>query len=323
MTPARVALHRYALLWSASTVFLLLAGAFVTSTGSGLAVPDWPLSYGMVFPPMVGGIFYEHGHRLVAATIGLMTIGFALFARLVEPRSWVRKLAYFALFLVCFQGALGGLTVLLLLPPAVSTLHAFTAQTFFSTTVILVLATSRAWIEEPAIPFASSPARGPFSTVKLAFVTTGAFFLQLVLGATMRHNQAGLAIPDFPLHFGKLLPPTWTTPITLHFAHRTFAYVVATLAIVLAAGVLRDFPTRLRWTRFATLLGGLVLVQFALGAAVVWFARPPWLASVHLVVGALCLGTSVALSAEIVRALRAARSPLGNPAPTLSGKALA
>lgn len=313
MTPKRLWFHRFAVVWSASTIFLLLAGAFVTSTGSGLAVPDWPLSYGMVFPPMVGGIFYEHGHRLVATSIGFLTVLFAFTAYFVEPRRWVRRLSYFAVFLVCFQGALGGLTVLLLLPPAVSTLHAFTAQTFFSTTVVLALATSRAWIEEPAIPFASTPAPKGVATAKLAFITTGAFFLQLVLGATMRHHQAGLAIPDFPLHFGRILPPLWSLPVTLHFAHRTFAYVVTALTLLLAMGVLRDFPTRPRWCRFAGFLSSLVLVQFALGVSVVWFHRPPWLASVHLVVGAMCLGTSVALSAEIVRALRAARSPFGTP----------
>jgi len=323
MNSKRLALHRYTLLWSLSTIFLLLAGAFVTSTGSGLAVPDWPLSYGMVFPPMIGGIFYEHGHRMVATVVGMLTVGFVVFAHFAEPRAWVRKVGYLALFLVCFQGSLGGLTVLLLLPPAVSTLHAFTAQCFFCTTVWLVLATSRSWIEEPAIAIATIPSRAAVSTGNLAFLATGAFFLQLLLGATMRHHQAGLAIPDFPLHFGGLLPPIWSLPVALHFAHRTFAYVVAGLTLVLATRAIREFPKRPRWMRLSGALSSMVLVQFGLGVSVVWFLRPAWLASVHLVVGALCLGTSFALSMEMARALRAGLKPLGTPLRSMLAKAVA
>src|SRR5213079_182823 len=101
---------------AAATLFLIFAGAMVTSTGSGLAVPDWPLSYGRLMPPMVGGIFYEHGHRMVATTVGLLTIGLVIWLTRREPRAWVRRLGWAALAAVVAQGVLGGLTVIFLLP---------------------------------------------------------------------------------------------------------------------------------------------------------------------------------------------------------------
>jgi cytochrome c oxidase assembly protein subunit 15 len=137
-------LHRYAKLVSASTVLLIVAGGLVTSTGSGLSVPDWPTSYGwsmFTFPlrHMVGGIFYEHGHRLIASTVGFLTIILAVWIWRVEPRRWVRTLGFAALGSVILQGLLGGITVLLFLPTAVSTAHAGLAQIFFCLTVAIAL----------------------------------------------------------------------------------------------------------------------------------------------------------------------------------------
>jgi cytochrome c oxidase assembly protein subunit 15 len=139
--------HRWCLLTLAATLALIFIGGLVTSTGSGLAVPDWPLSYGMLMPPMVGGVFYEHGHRMAAATVGLLTLVLAVWTTVDERRRGVRGLAWGALGAVVAQGLLGGLTVLYLLPPAVSVLHACLAQTFFCLIIALAYTTSREWRE--------------------------------------------------------------------------------------------------------------------------------------------------------------------------------
>src|SRR6202041_3702015 len=122
-----------------------MAGALVTSHDAGLAVPDWPLSYGTLFPPMVGGLFYEHGHRMIATVVGILTIVLAILLAKSEPRRWVRNLGWTALGLVIAQGIVGGLTVKYLLPPPISTAHATLAQLFFITTVSITLFTSRWW----------------------------------------------------------------------------------------------------------------------------------------------------------------------------------
>ncbi|MBZ0253451.1 MAG: COX15/CtaA family protein, partial [Candidatus Methylomirabilis sp.] len=138
-------LARFAKATAAATFFLLFAGAMVTSTGSGLSVPDWPLSYGTLMPPMVGGIFYEHGHRMVATAVGLLTVVLAAWLWVREERLWVRRLGLAALGLVVAQGVLGGLTVLLLLPAPVSSAHATLGQTFFLVTILIAYAVSREW----------------------------------------------------------------------------------------------------------------------------------------------------------------------------------
>ena len=141
--------HRYAVVCACATAVLLVAGGLVTSTGSGLAVPDWPLSFGRLFPPMTGGVLFEHGHRLIAALVGLLTIGLAVWFGRSEPRAWVRRLSYLAIGAVVAQGLLGGLTVLLRLPPSVSVLHACLAQGFFCIVVLLAVCTSREYVEPP------------------------------------------------------------------------------------------------------------------------------------------------------------------------------
>ena len=124
-------LHAYAVFTAFCTFLLIIAGALVTGNDAGLSVPDWPLSYGKLMPPMVGGIFYEHGHRMVAATVGLLTVVLAFWLWRAEPRRWVRRLGWVALATVVAQGVLGGITVLFYLPVAVSVAHACLAQIFF------------------------------------------------------------------------------------------------------------------------------------------------------------------------------------------------
>jgi cytochrome c oxidase assembly protein subunit 15 len=134
-------LHRFAVATAGATLVLLFLGGLVTSTGSGLAVPDWPLSFGQVFPPMVGGVLFEHGHRLAATAVGCLTVVLALWTVVGDARASVRALGFLALLAVVLQGILGGITVLYKLPLAVSVTHACLARTFFCLTVTLALVT--------------------------------------------------------------------------------------------------------------------------------------------------------------------------------------
>ena len=288
-------LHRYTKLVAASTVLLIAAGGMVTSTDSGLAVPDWPNTYGQfmfTFPyeKMVGGIFYEHGHRMIASTVGFLTIILAVWTWLVEPRRWLRWLAVAALGAVILQGLLGGLTVLFLLPAPISIGHAGLAQLFFCTTVSLALFTSRGWRTPRQPPVDDGMLR------RVALATTILVYCQILVGATMRHIEAGLAIPDFPLAFGHVVPPLWNAGIAVHFAHRVGAMVVS-LAILAAAGhVWYHHRSRRELVRPATLMVAFVLIQITLGAFVIWSGLQPIVNTAHVVNGALVLATSLVLT---------------------------
>ena len=271
MTPSL--LRHFTKFVAAATLFLIFAGAMVTSTGSGLAVPDWPLSYGMVMPPMVGGIFYEHGHRMIAATVGFLTVLQAIWLQLREPKKRVRILGWCSVGAVIAQGLLGGLTVLLLLPKAVSIAHAGLAEIFFCLNVSIAFLTSY----EPS--------------VRRSYVLPITVYCQILIGALMRHLGAGLAIPDFPLSFGKLIPSFTSAAITVNFAHRVGAVVVA-IAIVMAA--------RHASRKIAFSMVGIVLLQIFLGALTVWSGKHPLITSLHVMTGAATLALSLiyALSTE-------------------------
>src|SRR5690242_10519693 len=178
-------LHRYAVLWSFCTLFLVVAGGLVTSNDAGLSVPDWPLSYGKLMPPMTGGIFYEHGHRMVATTVGLLTIGLVIWLWRAERRRWLRLLGLAALGAVIAQGVLGGMTVIFLLPRPVSISHACLAELFFSTTVAIAVFTSRSWMRGPR----EVGDHGLFGIAGLAAAT---IFCQVALGAAARHHALGV-----------------------------------------------------------------------------------------------------------------------------------
>lgn len=294
-------LTRYARLLVVATLFLVAAGGMVTSTGSGLAVPDWPTTYGhsmFSYPvsQMVGGIFYEHGHRLIATTVGMLTIGLVIWLWRVEPRRWVRRLGLAALGAVIFQGLLGGITVLYFLPDAISISHAGLAQIFFCLTVAIALFVSPSW---------RLPAHALTDDAVLrrrAVILVGLIYLQIIIGATMRHTGAGLAIPDFPLAFGGLLPPAWTGQIAVHFAHRVGAVLVTVAVLVTAADIWRVHSSRSDLVRPSWLLVVLVSLQVSLGALVVLSGRQPVINTLHVAIGASVLGTSVVI------ALRAWRS---------------
>jgi heme a synthase len=295
-------LHRFATFVAGCTVLLVLAGSLVTSTGSGLSVPDWPTTYGwnlFTFPPSkwVGGIFYEHGHRLIASGVGFLTIVLAAWLWLKEPRRWLAWIGLAALATVVAQGVLGGLTVIFFLPAAVSTAHAGLAEIFFCLTIAIALFTSPGWIEGYDMPGTRSvPGLDALTLRRLATTTTVLIYAQILLGATMRHTGAGLAIPDFPLMFGRLVPDHWDPKIAIHFAHRVGA-VIVTLAIVATAGHVWHHDRRNRaLARPAALLPALVAVQVTLGALTVLSQRDVWINSLHVVCGALVLTTSLVLT---------------------------
>src|SRR5438552_586237 len=225
-------LHRFSQFLAACTVLLILAGSLVTSHDAGLSVPDWPTSYGwnmFTFPPSmwVANILYEHGHRLIASSVGFLTIVLAVWVWTADPRRWLRWFGVGALGAVVAQGVLGGLTVLFFLPAAISTAHAGLAEIFFCMTVAIALFTSPSWI-------ASSDAVDDARLRRLATTATVLIYTQILIGATMRHTGAGLAIPDFPLMFGHVVPDHWDPKIAVHFAHRVGALAV-TLGICATA----------------------------------------------------------------------------------------
>lgn len=181
--------HRWALALAGSTLGLIFIGGLVTSTHSGLSVPDWPLSYGRLMPPMVGGILFEHGHRLVASLVGLLTIATVYVFRR-DPRVWVRRAAWAALGLVILQGVLGGLTVLLKLPKPISVAHGTMAQTFFCLTVALAVWTSSPWQKD----FRSSAPPSNIPLPHIALLLFISMYVQLVLGAVVRHTGHAIGI---------------------------------------------------------------------------------------------------------------------------------
>lgn len=303
-------LHVFSVLVAASTLILILAGGFVTSTGSGLAVPDWPNTYGwfmFAFPleKMVGGIYWEHGHRLIASTVGFLILVLAIWLRRAEPRAWVRRLGVIALAAVVTQGILGGITVLWFLPPPVSIAHAGLAQVVFCLTITIALATSSGWRRgyaagSGAVAGAGTP--DDRSLQRATILTTALVYVQIVAGATMRHTGAGLAIPDFPLAFGSLVPPHWDARIAIHFAHRAGAALVSVMILATTLHVFAHERNRRELVRPAVLLLGLLCAQVTLGAYVIWTAKHFVINSLHVATGASVLGTSLVL------ALRAHRS---------------
>src|SRR2546423_297206 len=197
--------HRYAVFLAVCTFCLLIAGALVTSNEAALSVPDWPLSYGTLTPPMVGGIRYEHTHRIIAAIVGLLTIGLAILLWRKDSRSGVRNLGLAAIAVVVGQGVLGGLTVLLYLHYGMPVAHASLAQIFFGIIVSIAMFTSRWWTSD-ILPLED---RGSPSIHTLATLNATVIFLQVVLGAGFRHRD----IPVWPHVVGAMVvlgTVTWT-----------------------------------------------------------------------------------------------------------------
>jgi cytochrome c oxidase assembly protein subunit 15 len=246
------------------------------------------------FPPSmwVANILYEHGHRLIASTVGFLTIILAVWLWLADPRGWLRWFGVAALGAVIAQGILGGITVLFFLPDAVSTAHAGLAEIFLCMTVAIALFTSPRWIGG----FDDAREVDDAKLRRLATATTLLIYTQILIGATMRHTGAGLAIPDFPWMFGHVVPDHWSRAIALHFAHRAGALVVTCAIVTASAHVWSHHRGRRELTRPAALLVALVAAQLTLGALTVLSQRNPWINSFHVVVGALVLTTSLVLT---------------------------
>jgi cytochrome c oxidase assembly protein subunit 15 len=293
---ASIGVHRFAVVTASATLLLIVAGGLVTSTDSGLSVPDWPTTYGSsmwTFPisKMVGGIRYEHTHRLIASAVGFLTLILAFLLWRFESPRWVRRLGYLAVLAVIAQGVLGGMTVLFMLPTWISVPHACLAQIFFCLTVAIAVVTSPRWADTTPADLRAAFSRTPVA--RMSLVTAGAILLQLVLGAIMRHTKAGLAIPDFPLAFGKLVPPLTTAALRVHFAHRV---VGACVALLVAACTVRAFRTeRHGLRRAALLLCALIVVQITLGAATVLSGRSVGFTTAHVAVGALLMAGTLVL----------------------------
>jgi len=407
MTPSDASYHRplhtVALILTVATFPLIFLGGLVTTYGAGMSVPDWPNSYGynmFLFPvsQWVGGIFYEHTHRLKGTLVGFLAVmlvfqaygpsrnsrtrqvlgysaasalliaivwgggvwilesagrvsheaakslqhGFAgsaslglLFlaawvARRRESRRWLRRLTVVALVAVSVQGLLGGLRVTEV-NLTLAIIHGCFAQAFFCLTAFITVASSRWWVESPNNYAADEQKHQPTEAGgvgvnarrigRLSAVCWVIVFVQLIIGATMRHHGAGLAIPDLPLAYGKLLPPTdaaglatvnqhraWVLhepPVTLnqvwlHFGHRIGAIVVSIALIgLLVVGWRLTRDRKLRWPLM--FVGGLLVIQFSLGALTVYYRKPAEVASAHVAFGALLLLTLAVLSARAMR----------------------
>jgi len=361
-TSSNPRLSAFALLTALATLGLLAAGGLVTSHGAGMAVPDWPNSYGynMFFFPFsqwAGGIFYEHTHRLFASLVGLLTtilalwlygtkarpwmrhlglvlLAAALGALIAWPRRWsdalvvgltgaalftssfawprcepsprwLRRLGLAAFLAVVLQGLLGGLRVVLF-QDAIGIFHATLAQLFFVLVCALALFTSRWWQNSLGSPFCAHAPRLPI----LVTATTLLILVQLILGACMRHQHAGLAIPDFPLAYGKLWPPMDAASVALYNQHRLETVslnpitsfqiglqmahrIVAALILAAVAGCawqsLRRFGARSALGKLALVWLGLVLTQSLLGAITIWSSKAADIATAHVLGGALCL----------------------------------
>ena len=298
--------HRFGVLTAGATLVLIFIGGLVTSMEAGLSVPDWPLSYGMVFPPMVGNVFYEHGHRMAASLVGFFTLVLAFWTWRRESRRGVRRLAWGALAAVITQGLLGGITVLTFLFPPISIMHACLAQTFLCLTVALAYSTSREWL---------SPAPRVLDTDGLrpaAFTAVGAVYVQLVLGAVMRHLDAGLAIPTFPLAFGRLVPPLDDPHVAIHFAHRVGAVAVVVALARLAWTAWASRQARFR--RLAALLLGLGAVQVTLGALTVLSGKAVYPTTLHVMTGAAILAGTFLTALRAWRLLERPSAPDTLPA---------
>lgn len=231
---------------------------------AGLSVPDWPLSYGKVMPRMEGGVFYEHGHRMVATAVGLLTIVLALWLQLRDPRAWMRRLGWAALGAVIAQGVLGGLTVLFLLPKPISIAHACLAQCFFSTTAAIALFTSRTWFE------AGEPSLEDDGLRTLAWVTPLAVLGQIALGAAFRHKALGivphlagsLAVSALLVYFAMAIADTRRRP--LERASQLIVWItIAQMSLGIAA-----YLTRLTFTgsQPAAVMVGFTVAHVATGA---------------------------------------------------------
>jgi len=317
-----------------ATLFLICSGGMVTSKGVGLAVPDWPTTFGynmFLFPvsKWIGGIFFEHTHRLIASAVGFFTIILAVWLWRYEDRQWVRNLGIIAVGAVILQGVLGGLRVTML-KDEIGIFHACLAQAFLGLIVLIALATTNFWRSLSDVRI------GPKKIGRLraiAIAITIAIYVQLALGATMRHQHRDLAILDFPTANGAWIPDTSASALAkintwrdaralsdvdafqiwLQMAHRFLAFLIAIAVITFCLRAWRDAWSLPALRRLSILWFALLVCQLALGVWTIWSNKAADIATTHVAVGAsmLCFGVSISAICWRIshRQLGRARSP--------------
>jgi heme a synthase len=318
-------LHRFAWFTAAATLFLICSGGMVTSKNVGLAVPDWPTTFGynMFFFPFskwIGGIFFEHIHRLIASAVGFLTIVLAVWLWRFESRRWVRNLGYAALAAVILQGVLGGLRVTML-KDEIGIFHACLAQAYFGFLIVIALVTSPFWARLSSTLVVTKNAR---LLARLSMTTSLIIYGQLALGATMRHEHRDLSILDFPLAYGKVIPDVsaeklaainaWRDAdalsdvtafqIWLQMAHRLVAVVIAVGVVAFWFRVRRGAPASIALKRLSSFLVFLLVCQITLGAWTIWSNKAADIATAHVAVGATIFGFGIAITAICLQLAR-------------------
>lgn len=292
--------HRFAMLTAASTLMLIFVGGLVTNTGAGLAVPDWPTTFGynmFLYPwsHMVGGIFYEHSHRLIGSLVGLLTLAFAIVLWLKDARRLARWLGVAAVGAVVIQGLLGGLRVILVSGGSeLALIHGLLAQAFFALTVSSVVLTSQEWEHNSRRAVVADVG----AVKRLCLLTTGLVYLQIFFGGMLTH------IGDWFL------------------AHLLCAALVAIHVWRLATRFLRPHVDQVKLTWPVILLVGLLGLQLLLGlgsyvnrftsleipyAAFTRLALP----TTHRITGTLMLAVCIMLTLRSYRLLTSRQAVTG------------
>ncbi len=337
----RSGLNVFAWFTAVATLLLICSGGMVTSKGVGLAVPDWPTTFGynmFLFPvsKWIGGIFFEHTHRLIASVVGFLTIILAIWLWRGENRQWLRNLGVIAVAAVILQGVLGGLRVTML-KDEIGIFHACLAQAFLGLIVLIALVTTNFWRTLSSVIV--DPRK--FAAIRTAaIVITIAIYVQLALGATMRHQHRDLAILDFPTANGGWIPDTGATALAkinawrdarglsdvdafqiwLHMAHRFLAFIIALAVIGFSVRVWRDADHVGPLKRLSIFWVVLLLCQLTLGAWTIWSNKAADIATTHVAVGATMLSFGVSISAICWRIQSAWRGLAAHGNPEHTGK---
>ena len=310
-----VSLRRYSKFLCILTLFLIFLGALVKSTESGLSVPDWPTTYGhfmFSFPldQMVGGIKYEHTHRILASLVGLLTLVQCIWLWQSQVVLWLKRLALAAFLTVVAQGVLGGLTVKYFLPVWLSMMHGILAQTFLLIVIMIAYGLS---IEHQHRRHLEDSAEGRW--IWSILILTGLVYIQLILGNWMRHTQSGLAIPDFPTMGGSLIPtmnrtmldhinawrfennldPVSMAQVHIHLLHRIWAFIILIQLVCVNYLVYQKYLNKPLIMKTLFWLNLVITLQITLGISTVLLKKEVIATTFHVTVGAVVLALSFIL----------------------------